>query len=281
MELYNDGIDPIIYKCLVKYNTEYDAGNSDFTTTGLDQPSWMRALLKKHKNELKLPASKQLYQLLGLAVHKMLEDTIKQSPNSSNNLPYFIEKRFFHKFKDYVLSGQIDLYDKKNDILKDYKVCSVWEYINGFKNSKSAQANINAWLLRKHGFAPKKIGIVAYFRDFSINQVGIKNNYPPKMETTVFFDIWSDEKVEKYISKRIKAHENPTPCTAIEKWSKVALMKKEKTKAIKLFDSEEECRIWMAQHISNSELPYVFIKIKQGKRCENYCNVSKFCKYKD
>jgi hypothetical protein len=107
-----------------------------------------------------------------------------------------------------LLYGTLDVYDKIDKTLYDYKLCSVWAYAYEESRRKwNAQTNVYAFLLREAGYEVDKIFIVAIFRDWSAAKIEFsKLDYPKKQLMTIPVAVQSQEKVKQYIHLKLDMH---------------------------------------------------------------------------
>ena len=258
------------------YPTEADW---DISTTTLLSPPRIVQLKKRHEGELVEDVSENIYRLIGTNTHHILERV-----KTENCLK---EKRFSAYVNAWKVAGQIDLFETIPCILSDYKVTSVWSVVAGIKPENEAQLNINALLMIKNGYFPKKLQIVSLIRDWSKHQVKKSSNYPQCQVAVQVAPLWEYEQAKDYIYKRVKMHQRAveTPsdelpeCTPEERWerpTKYAVMKKGRKSALRVLDSQEDAE----KYIENKGLDKNHsIDIREGEsiRCESYCQVQRFC----
>lgn len=255
-------------------NDGYTKGEkSDFSCTELLQPPRLRALKKKHWNEIEEDASDRVWSLLGQAVHTILERA-----NSSD----LAEKRFYATFDGFVVSAQIDTLCLQSGILSDYKVQSVYKFKTNQSPDPSwiAQLNIQLEILRQNGIEANELKIVGILRDFSQGKAMREEDFPNQPVVVVPIEIWPREKTVAFIKERIelmRAAEVELPlCTEEERWAtpaKWAIMKKGAKRALRLLETESEA-IKYSQTIAGG-----FVEHRPGKanRCAMYCPVKDFC----
>lgn len=212
-------------------NDHYTKGDSEFSATGLLQPPRIRILTERHKDELEEDVDDAIFRLYGQVGHAILE-------RAGSQFNSVIEKRFFGVVDDTKISAQIDSLSLESDgTLMDFKFTSVYGFKPGSEPKREfvGQLNIQAYLVRLHGYTVNRLLICGLLRDWRPAEFK-KGNYPNKLG---FHDIpmYTDEAVLRFISKRISLHR------AAEK-------------ELPLCDEEDN---W------------------QGRRCESYCPVNKFC----
>jgi hypothetical protein len=240
------------------------------SVTELIGPAWIRYLRRKHWQELSEDASERLWALLGQSVHYVVEQ--HELDNS------IAEERLTAEFDGYTITGQADNYNGDSHSVEDWKVTSVWSFMNGIKSEWEAQLNIYAWLWRKNGFQVVGLNINAILRDWQAGRAN-GDGYPEIPFVVVPVSVWPNEKVEAYIRGRLEAHAAPAPCTPDEKWQNGdvwAVMKEGRKSAVKLHDSEEIAN----RHAAELGAKHTVVK-RPGEctRCKSYCPVRALCEF--
>jgi len=211
------------------------------------------------------------------------------------------EERLFGSVGGYTISGQADVYNKKDGMLKDYKVTSVWSVIYAIKDGKpewDQQLNTLAWLHEaNYGEKVKGLQIVAILRDWNKREHQRRGgDYPPSPVSVIPIELWSREKQLDYIRERINAHVKaetnhsigmPLPlCNAVDRWAKptvYALKKENRKSAIKLYptiaEAEKGKKTIEAVVKNGAKIKYsIETRIGENTRCVgNYCGVAEFC----
>jgi hypothetical protein len=248
-------------------NDDYTKGNADYSVTGLLKPGYMNSLYQQHKGEIIEDASDRIYSLMGKLMHLLFEragDTVET------------EKRLYANIYGAKISGQIDVLN--GSTIQDYKFVTVYKAKDTDEYEK--QLNMYRYLCLMNGIETDKLEVVLIFRDWSKMKAQRESNYPQSQVIVKSLPIWDDITTYTFISERIKAQKDATPCTDAERWSKggnFAIMQKGKTRAVRLFDTEIECQ----KYIDSHELEKCTIEYRRPEyvRCENYCNVKEFCQY--
>lgn len=248
-------------------NRVYSNDGADYSVTGLLQPSQMTRLKKLHGGELTEDISDNIFAMFGIAIHEVLD----------KNADSMSEKRFKSTYLDKIVSGQIDRYSA--GVIQDWKIASVWEYINGIKPDKIAQLNMYAQLMRDAGHEVKKLELVYIFRDWSKSKSKYKSGYPKNQVWVADIDMWTELRCKSYIEERLLIHESllEYECTDDERWAKPekwAVMKKDGKRAVKLHITEESAK----EHIDGIENHFIEYRPSENPRCEDYCSVSDYCK---
>lgn len=241
-------------------NDPYSRGMSDISVTQLIQPPQIRALSKGLDADE--DASEFIWRLLGQAVHTILERAYPETA--------IVEKRVFAKVRDWIVSGQFDVYE--NEVLTDYKITSV--YARDGKIEWENQLNLLRALCHRNEMPVSKVQIVAIFRDWRPKEA-LADDYPKAQVAVIPVSLWPIERAEEYLEERVRLHQldEPPPCTDEERWMsppKWALMQKGRKRAVKLFDAKPFQMVL-------SEGQYWELRPGVYRRCESYCRVSSVC----
>jgi hypothetical protein len=260
---------------------DYQKGQepSDFSTTGLLRPARIAALSKANWDKMEEDASERVWRLSGQAKHMVLERIGKQNPTR-----YRIEERLYTEFEGFKLSGQIDLLDREDSTLYDWKETSVWKVIVGDQIEWEQQANINFWLARRNGIEVKRLCNIAFLKDWKKRQA-VKKDYPPVGIQACPLPIWGTDKTEAFIRERIAAHVEARiklpDCTPAERWDSphVFAVKKKGTKRAMnggLHDTLEAAERFAGTIALPTEIEE---RLGESVRCLFYCPVVAFCSY--
>lgn len=240
------------------------------SVTELIGPSWIRKLRREHWAELSEDASDRLWALLGQSVHYIVDK--HELTNSIS------EERLSAEIGGYIITGQADNYNGELKAVEDWKVTSVWSFLNGVKREWEAQLNIYAHLWRLNGFDVERLSINAILRDWQAGRAH-GDGYPAIPFLVLPVEVWPTERIEAYIAGRIAAHAAPVECTPDEKWQKGdvwAVMKEGRKSAIKLHELESTA----IKHIEELGAKHFVVK-RPGEctRCKSYCPVRTFCEF--
>ena len=262
----------------------YSKGESDITTTGLAQPPKIAELTRRHGSEITMDASEKVWTMMGTANHYVLEQIALRNPER-----YVTEQRFYLDIDGVKLGGQIDLFDRETETLWDYKVSSVYKAMSDDKLEWTKQANVNKLLCEHNGIHPKKLAVLLVMKDFKRKDAEFKANYPKCAILEIPLPIWQEAETLAYIKSRINLHnsakminnEDEIPvCTEEERWAKpttwAVLKERGAKRAVNggLYGSEAEA-ILHAKRIDGA------VEKRDGSnaRCENYCQVRKWCNF--
>lgn len=186
---------------LVK-NDKYDKGNSDFSATGLAVPPRARVLLET--NDVYVDVSSRVDSIIGQATHLVAERAARPEVDVS-------ETRFFSDFivdgVKYIVSAQVDLYEVDSGLLLDWKTTKAYAF-NGKKPPKIEyvqQLNVGAELLRRNGYTPSRLKIMAFLKDWKRTDA-VKSGYPKLSIICPEIEMWSPERCVAYIEDRVRAH---------------------------------------------------------------------------
>lgn len=240
------------------------------SVTELIGPSWIRHLRRSHWAEITEDASDRLWALLGQSVHYIVDK--HELTNSIS------EERLSAEIGGYIITGQADNYNGDIKAVEDWKVTSVWSFLNGVKAEWEAQLNIYAKLWRMNGFEVEHLAINAILRDWQAGRAH-GDGYPAIPFLVLPVDVWPAARIDAYIAGRIAAHESPAECTPDEKWQKGdvwAVMKEGRKSAVKLHELENTA----IKHVEELGAKHYVVK-RPGEctRCKSYCPVRAFCEF--
>ncbi len=255
----------------VARNDKYSPGKADITTTQLIDSPLIRHLKRAHEDEIEQDISDLVYSIAGQGWHTTMERAAEGRED------VIAEKRFYWDWDGVIVGGQIDLYDKENKVLWDYKEKSVWWHVWGDDGKEEAQQNVNAHLMRRNGYEIDRLALAVRYRDWQKSKEN-DEGYPDRPMEVVPIKLWEDKQADDYIRDRLVKHFQQKPdCTDEERWKKPdrwAVYKKGGKRAKRVFDSEEEARQYIEDALFATELDH-----RPGRytRCENYCLVADFC----
>lgn len=256
----------------------YSKGKSQYSVTELMSPPRIRRLREKHEEHLTQDVSDMLWQLLGSALHVVMERGQTEG--------YVTEERIFTELDGVTISGAIDLQEITPDgiIITDYKFTSAWAMMQE-KEEWIQQLNVYKWLVETVNKKPViGLRICGLVRDFSRHEK--KEGYPKAPIDVIEIPMWDSYKTELYIRGRLELHRNSKVsadlddalehCTKEERWERETIyaVKREGRKtAIRVFKSIEE-----ATELALKEKGYVETRPGESIRCtNNYCGVAEFC----
>lgn len=261
---------------------EYDKGEADFSTTELISPPWLRMLQSRHDDEVTEDISQRFWSLSGNAKHYILEKIAKRNPDR-----YIAEERYYIEIDGYKIGGKLDLYDKQENHLWDYKESSVWKLSFGDFSDWTAQASINRYILSENGIHPAKASNLCLLKDWKQRDSKRKRDYPIAPMVPVHLHLMTKEVTLRYIRDRVKLHADArergiaTVCDAKDRWQRGeawAIKKKGIKNAIRggVHKLEEEARKHLATLPAGHSIEY---RPGEQIRCEGYCNVAQFCSF--
>ena len=268
---------------------KYSKGDSDISVTQLIDSPRILLMRERHKEELTTDAMDMVWALFGTAVHAVLEGAVGQNVVK--------EKRLYREVDGWVLSGQVDQYEIKDNALRitDYKVTSVWSVIFN-KQEWVNQLNVYAYLLEMEEQIPvNSIQICAILRDWNRREASLRPDYPQTPIAIVDIPLWSLEERTAYVEDRIALHQNARQlfdlndgmvlCTKDEMWSKpdvYAVKKPSNKKAKKRFEDRENAEQFL-DNLKDKHLYEIEFRAGESARCKNnYCGVADFCnQYKE
>jgi len=298
-----------LYQAVLAFEEDYDKSHtkpSDISVTTLIGPVQIDVLKRKHGDELTEDASDRIWAIVGQSIHKILE----MGAHRIYHNPVRTEERLYGEVGGWVVSGQYDAYTPSEKLLDDYKMCSIWEHMNGVKPERIAQLNCLAELMRMNDLEVEKLRVIAIYRDWQKSKTGFwkvlqddkgrftgerewiyyNNDYPKHQVAVIPIEMWPQEKALEYMYDRVHVHKlardgDILPCTDEERWHKpdvYAVMKKTQKRALRLLDSEQEATLWLMETSHkqrNAPLSAMSVVHRPGEdtRCESYCVVSSVC----
>lgn len=286
MKLTNKNNLPQVFVNLVQ-RMEYSRGASHVSMTELINAPQKSILKQQYKKHLIEDVSDRYYAILGTLMHKVLEIGIDDDDKTIS------EERLFFELNKWKISGAIDVQIIEEDgvILQDYKFVGVFSVMLGEQPKPDwvNQLNAYAWLVRKaKGLKVKKLEIITIFRDFKNNGSQQNSDYPETPIQRIDIPLWDDDTQDKFIEERIKLHQTavmnnvlgkPLPsCLPQDTWekpTKYAILKKDRKRAIKVFDDKKEAEKSLKQ---NDHDDY-YLEERKGEPtfCIGYCPVSSYC----
>lgn len=242
------------------------------SVTELIGPPQIRQLQLEHWDELEEDASDRMWATMGTLMHKLLEGHAGDGHLSERTLSTWVEE-------DYIVTGTFDLLRDEDGTLFDYKFVSVWTTMDGIKPEWEQQLNCYAELLRREGVAVSALRVVAIYRDWTKSK-SFEHGYPGSQVAVFEVPLWTCETASQFLAERVRLHVaaeegKAVACTPEERWARptrYALMRRGRTKAIKLYDDPEAARV-------EACMPDLYVQERPGAsvRCESYCRVSAFC----
>lgn len=200
---------------------------------------------------------------------------------------YLFEFNMTYEHDGYIISGTCDLYDKVTCFVEDYKVCSVYQYMNpDAQNKWKRQLNIYAHMLRALGYEVKGLEIIAMFRDWSSARKESNSQYPDRHVMRIPQQLYPPEVVHEYISKRVELHRqadmgNVVDCTGEERWATsttFAARVPTSSKAVKVLgDDRHTAEMWVEENKHKRPGLYLEVRAGSNRKCEEYCTVRDIC----
>jgi hypothetical protein len=265
-------------------NDPYTNGGADISVTGMIGPARKRRLEIDNQSLLVTDVADRIWSLYGQIVHGILERA------DLGNDQVISERRLFIERHGWNLSGQFDrLILAGKTTLQDYKFTSVYA-AKEVKPEYEAQGNLYRLMLEEHGYPVEKIEIVCVLRDWSKIQARTRGeDYPQKPVVILDVPVWSDEKVEQYITDRLMIHGNAQTelpeCTPQEMWQTDSVWKVKKKgnkTAVRGHAKHETEMVAMeaAFVLKKDTGKEHIVEFHQGesKRCIDYCEAAPFCK---
>lgn len=296
-------------------DSDYSNGASQFpndrviSTTSLLKPVRQFVLQQQiEHDEYEIDISELIASRYGSALHDSIEKSWKNKyqhslkklgypqsvierivinpvePITKEQIPIYLEQRYFKKFEDIVISGQID--QCLEGKLSDIKSTSVYSYLNGSNEEKHMlQGSIYRWLAPN--IITKDFMDIHYiFTDWQKFRAKTDPNYPKTRVITKTVKLLSLVETEIYIKNRlnqIKENEklpnqnNLIECSDKELWKSDPVYKyyadpMKTVKATKNFNSLLEAN----EHLASKGKGIVKVVESEPKACQ-YCMAYTIC----
>lgn len=245
------------------------------SVTGLIQPPRMRQLILRYADMVSEDVSDRIWMLLGNAVHEVLDRAEVDDG--------FQEERLSMEVNGWTITGKPDLWEKPG-MLSDYKITSVWAYINGVKPEWEQQLNCYTLLYEDAGFTVNKAQVVCIFRDWQKNRAKQGGDYPPCAAAVLPVGLWFPEEIALFMVTRVSSHQyaetlpdDKLPyCAPEERWEKptmYAVKKKGRKSAVRVLESEEAAQ----KMVDAGKGDFVETRPGESTRCAHYCPVNFVC----
>lgn len=269
-------------------NDQYSKGESHISVTGLLQSPRIRLLNIENQDKITVDYSDEVWKILGQGIHAILE---RANENYEDTIT---EQRMFAEVNGWTISGQTDSLALDENILKDYKVTSVWTVISALSGGKKEweeQLNCYAWLHKKTtGETIDQLNIIALARDWNKRELQRRGgDYPVSAISTIKIPVWSFKKQEQFINERVSKHQDAELifeiggdlplCTDEERWKKddtYRVMKKGRKTAVRVLASQKEADKYLKGN--DDKAFYIEHSLGECMKCTgNYCGVAEFC----
>lgn len=246
-------------------------------------PVQLRALLKRHEQEIEEDASDRIFSLLGTLLHDRLEG------NAKNLADCTTEEALTTEVLGWKITGHYDLseFTLDGEVLTDWKLTSIYAMAdNNLKPEWDTQVNIYAELIRQAGKRVSRAQVVAIGRDWSKRRAEREPDYPQKQVICRPVYLWTSDQVRHYLERRIALHQKAQhdgawpECTPQERWatSEVwAVMKKGNKRAVKRHYDAQSAEKHLTSIVKDREKHFIEHRAGESIRCKSYCPVSRFC----
>ena len=239
---------------------EYVYKDNEYSVTEILNGITEINLTRSHYHEIEKDVSSMSNLIFGNAVHHLLE--LKDKTNIT-------EQKVKAKVGDKWLKGRFDAYDEKTYTLIDYKTCSSYKIKKGMFEDWRKQGLMYAWLCKQNGLYVDKIQFVAMIKDWK-SRDGIQPIYVYEFKV-LSLDL---REIEEWIKARFLLLGKDIPCTPEERWHSkdtYAVMKNGGKRAIKVYSSLEDAEAHGGDYIET--------RLGTDKKCEEYCDVKRWCPY--
>jgi|SRR5690554_2133250 len=282
------GLPEWLVEAVDKTRGEYDSGKSDYSITSLLQPAMVQELKRIHNPPEDV--TDQLQAFIGTSCHNQIEWALKGNPR------YIVEERLYHTFhipdapgdkKEFIVSSQLDLYDKQEKALWDHKASKLYSFTGDGKKEHEQQLAYQCYLLKKAGYEVESVQISGFGLDWAKTQVGLKADYPKSLFCHTPYPQWADEDVEEFIKSRILDMEYAKlgqirVCTKEERWARpdqFKVKRKGRKTALRVLYSQQEAEEYIANLPKPDGKEYIEVVEGEDIRCVHFCNVREHCNF--
>ena len=276
-------IDPVIAQAVMEDDYE-EVG--DTSVTRLVRPAQIAALEHQYQDEQVMDVTDGLYMLEGRALHSVLakareEGRLQEHRLMTEHNGWDISGRFDVLYQGGVYTENMLAPKPSLNILKDYKVASVWSYILGGKADWEMQLNFYAYLASMNGIPVDELMIVYWFRDWQASKARIDSSYPQLKVLEKEVPLWPPDVVSRVFKERVELHQAARqgqypPCSDEERWARPdtwAVIKQGAKRAYRVLSEQV-----MAEALAKADSRY-HVEHRPGvnARCAGYCPVMPFC----
>lgn len=282
MKITNKQNLPKVFEKLANANIWPPKPNS-FGATSLLSPPQEIVLKQRYFHELESDVSDMVNLFIGNAVHKMLED---------HDDTEYVEMYLKHEIRDNVfVSGKIDLYDKNENTIIDYKTARVNKIIYEDFDSWKKQGLIYSWLMLKNNIVIDKIRFIAILKDWSKFSYNFSNKQDkPYPDSPIYIyeqKIYTQDliEIEKFIKSRVnkilelqsKSDEEILNEPLEKEFApivKYAAYKNSSSRASKIFDEYQQALDYIAQGTAD----YIEKRVESNSNYEMVCQAMQHTK---
>lgn len=271
-----------------KTNDQYDPGEkTDYSISSLLTPPNIYTLEKEHDPEPDV--ADMLQSFVGTAVHDKIEEKLKDDPR------YLIEERLYFNLhipeaptdkKDFVISAQLDLYDKETKEHCDHKNSKLWSFTKE-KAEYNAQLAFQRFLLRREGYEVKQSYIGGFAGDWGKRKTLYDKNYPKVMWMRVDYPDWDDEVLLEWLKEKVLGLEYAKigqirMCSPEERWrtaDEYVVKKVGSKNAIRGSKTRDRSK---AEAMAEEKGKAYYVEDRPGEdiRCKtSFCPVKDYCEY--
>lgn len=269
----------------------YSNMGADYSVTDLIKPVKVTLLTQRHRHEL--PPEEDdtvlIQSIIGSGTHRNLEWLTKRYAMKHPEINLRTELRVWDKFLDRKITGQFDGW--LDGLLYDYKITKSWKIIFGDYKDWTRQLNLYCYMARLVGYETHTMAVNAVLKDWQQGKIYTKD-YPRLNYIGVKIPIWTMQEQHDYLISRVQLckeneemlDEELPDCTPEEMWEtpeKYAIIEPNKSKATRLVSSEKEVESYLKwRKDKGKEIKKYKVEHRPAvrKRCDNYCNVSGWCR---
>ena len=240
----------------------------------------------KYSDKIIEDVSDKIWALVGKAIHYIIEKMSGQDRLKEERLEIEMLGR--------KIIGRADDYSEKaKNVLRDWKITSVWSYIYGSSiQSWTEQLNIYDYMFHSYGFEIDELEAVVILRDWSKGKASKGGDYPPVQIQVIKIKKWSHQEQEDFIKDRLQKlidteelEDDKLPlCSKENRWAgddQYAIMKEGRKSALRVVNTKSEAVAWEKGHLEQKPNDKTKIVLRKGedRKCKDYCNICQWCNY--
>lgn len=250
------------------------------SATSLLQGAKQFVLSDRHWEEMEDDVSNRIWAVFGTAVHSLLQDCNKDD---------FAEERFECEVDGKTITGQVDLYNMKDEEINDYKTASVWKIVKHDFSDWKKQGLVYSWLLKQSGLNVRKCRFIAMLKDWSQTKAKTDAGYPQSPVFVYEYDVTKGEleEIEQFIKNKVEEikeaekmiDDDIPPCSPSERWQSETTyaVKKEGRKTAVRVLNDKDLADKLVKNLGKGH--YVEVREGQSVRCTGYCGCCEFCNF--
>ena len=271
-----------------------EMASNEFSVTELNKGVKEIILSRRHRDEIEVDVINMLWAIFGQAFHSVMErGKLSEMEISEASL----SKKFHINGKEYILSGQFDLYNAETKMIDDWKTSLLYSIEKNIKEGRDSdwfkQTRGYFMLLIDNGFECVGGRIIPVARDWSIGKVKAFKGYSPSPIIPIEYKFYNDDYLDALefyqnklylIDKYIDSPDDEIPdCLPEERWEKNehwAIWREGNKRVTEYFSTRESAEFALEAYNKKGGKPYSVVYTEQTPaKCLNYCSCREQCSF--